>query len=296
MVSSFIGAGACCRAGSRTSASAKISARMCGGQVLLFAAGTWLAAVAPLALSAQSSTAAATHLTARSLDDFRLPPKSVFDRTMPRYPNAWFYIDAELVSSFDAAVKLVTDGLRDAMRLREFYGPFDNPEGCDFETRLEHLQPWLDRAAPALQHAHAFHMRYYYSALARQKLDRVELGAADGRPRSFYRFAASVHYEVEHFNPNHADVESCPVCGRTGEYATLQGNLVSVVHDPLGLELLMKGTIRGELVRFDDQGERPVGSINELQGVAIQPFIFPASASDRNTLRIGIVVVTPKNR
>jgi hypothetical protein len=47
------------------------------------------------------------------------------------------------------------------MRLREQFGPFDNPEGCDFETTLEHLQPWLDRKAPALQHAHAFHMRYY---------------------------------------------------------------------------------------------------------------------------------------
>lgn len=57
------------------------------------------------------------------------------------------------------------------MRLREYFPPFDNPEACDFEARIEHLQPWEDRAARALQHSHAFHMRYYYSALAAQRLD-----------------------------------------------------------------------------------------------------------------------------
>jgi len=215
---------------------------------------------------------------------------------MPRYPNAWFLIDTQLTASFDAAVKLVTDGVRETMRLREDFGPFDNPEACDFETRLEHLQPWLDRAAPALQHAHAFHMRYYYSALARQKLHRVELKTSDGKTRTLHRFAASVHYEVEHFNPNHADVESCPVCGRTGEYANLKGNLVEIAHDPLGLELLMKGTIRGEVVRFDDQGQRPVGSLVGLQGLDVKPFVFDGMTADRNTLRIGIFVITSKTR
>ncbi|MGH9848187.1 MAG: hypothetical protein ACREEM_56620, partial [Blastocatellia bacterium] len=103
------------------------------------------------------------------LDDFQLPPKSAFDPAMPRYPNVWFYVDAALAASHEAAVKLVTGNLREAMRLREDYGPFSNPEGCDFEVRLEHLQPWEVREHRALQHSHAFHMRYYYSALARQK-------------------------------------------------------------------------------------------------------------------------------
>jgi hypothetical protein len=244
----------------------------------------------------QSTSPAATRGEGGSLEDFRLPPKSVFDGAMRRYPNAWYYIDARLASSYDAAVKLVTDGLRETMRLREQFGPFDNPEGCDFETTLEHLQPWLDRKAPALQHAHAFHMRYYYSALARQKLGAAELRMADGGVRSFYRFAASVHYEVEHFNPNHADVESCPVCGRTGAYADLTGNLVEAVHDPLGLELLMKGTIRGEVLRFDDQGQRPVGSVLGLPGVEVQTFVFDGMSGDRNTLKIGVLVITPKSK
>jgi hypothetical protein len=103
-----------------------------------------------------------------------------------------------------------------------------------------------------------------------------------------------VHYEVEHFNPNHADVESCPVCGRTGAYGDLTGNLVEVVHDPLGLELLMKGTIRGEVVRFDDQSQQPVGSVLGLRGVALQPFVFSGMTADRNTLRVGVVVITAK--
>jgi hypothetical protein len=104
-------------------------------------------------------------------DDFHLPPKTIFDKAMPRYPNVWFYVAASLASSQEAAVTLVTSRLRTAMRLREDYGPFDNPEGCDFEVRLEHLQPWRDRSAPALQHAHAFHMRYYHSALMRVRRD-----------------------------------------------------------------------------------------------------------------------------
>ncbi|MGH9851616.1 MAG: tetratricopeptide repeat protein, partial [Blastocatellia bacterium] len=183
-----------------------------------------------------------SQILARTPDDFQLPPKSVFDRTMPRYPNVWFYVDASLAPSYEAAVKLVTENLRTTMRLQEFYGPFDNAEGCDFEVRLEHLQPWEVREHRALQHSHAFHMRYYYSALAKQKLDQVKLKTSAGE-RTFYRLAGSAHYEVEHTNPNHADVEICPICGRTGEYKELKGNLVELVHDPLGLELVLTGKI-----------------------------------------------------
>lgn len=42
--------------------------------------------------------------------------------------------------------------------------------------------------------------------------------------REFFRVAASGHYEVEHTNPNHAGVESCPICGRTGAYQDLTGD------------------------------------------------------------------------
>jgi hypothetical protein len=230
----------------------------------------------------------------KRVTEFKLPPKSVFDRTMPRYPNAWFYIEANLAPSYRAAVKLVTEGLRTGMRLPEYYGPFSNPEGCDFETIIEHLQPWEVRAERAAQHSHAFHMRYYYSALERQGLERVKLDIA-GSQREFYRFGASVHYEVEHTNPNHADVESCPICGRTGEYAGLKGNLVELVHDPLGLELLLTGKVRGETVKFWDWEGRDIGSVAWLtQKFSVFQVMFPAQAEDKNTLRIGIVVLTAK--
>jgi hypothetical protein len=230
----------------------------------------------------------------RAITDFQLPPKSVFDKSMPRYPNVWFYIDARMAKTYQAAVKLVTGSLRTTMRLREGYGPFSNPEGCDFETTIEHLQPWEVREHRALQHSHAFHMRYYYSALERQKLERVKL-AGPGGEREYYRFGASVHYEVEHTNPNHADVEICPICGRTGEYADLKGNLVELVHDPLGLELVLTGKIRGEVVKFEDWEQREVSSVEEWKKkFALQKFTYPAQTGDRNTLRVGVVVIGPK--
>lgn len=226
-----------------------------------------------------------------SLDTFQLPPKSVFDKAMPRYPNVWFYVDATLAKSYDAAVKLVTENLRTTLLLREHRDPFGNGEGCDIDVRLEHLQPWEVREQRALQHSHAFHMRYYFSALAKARLETIKLATSKGE-RTYYRFGASVHYEVEHTNPNHADVESCPICGRTGEYADLKGNLVELVHDPLGLELLLTGKIRGQVVRFEDFWQREVGSVNSLKNkFKLQSFVFPAQSGDRNTLRIGIVVL-----
>jgi hypothetical protein len=227
-----------------------------------------------------------------SIEAFQLPPKTVFDRAMPRYPNAWFHVDSALAHSHREAVKLVTDAVRESMRLREYFPPFDNPEGCDFEARIEHLQPWEDRSARALQHSHAFHMRYYYSALAGSPLERVTLNTESAKG-TFYRFAASVHYEVEHSNPNHADVEACPICGRTGDYASRAGNLVELVHDPLGLELLLSGTIRGERVRVEDYGQREVGSIAALgDRFKVTSLTFPGLSGDRNTLRIGVVTIT----
>lgn len=254
----------------------------------LFAAFFMLLAVCSGGYGQTTKPKPAIH--ASSLDDFNLPPKSVFDRTMPRYPNVWFYVDARLAPNYKAAVKLVTSNLRTAMRLPEYFGPFSNPEGCDFEVRLEHLQPWEVREQRALQHSHCFHLRYYYSALAQQKQEQIKL-----QGRTFYRLAASVHYEVEHTNPNHADVESCPICGRTGEYQDLKGNLVELVHDPLGLELLLTGKIRGETVRFEDWEHRDVGSVASLKNkFNLQQFHYPAMSGDRNTLRIGVVVLGPK--
>ena len=121
-------------------------------------------------------------------------------------------------------------------------------------------------------------------------------GSFGATERTFFRFAASAHYEVEHTNPNHADVEGCPYCGRTGEYAGFKGNLVEVAHDPLGLELLMTGKIRGEAVKFEDWERREIGSVDLLGGdFDVSRKVFQALSGDRNTLRIGIVMLSPKD-
>lgn len=249
----------------------------------------------PVEVSVPAMTSV-TSVAPPQIEAYQLPPKSVFAPEMPRYPNAWFYVDRSLAPSYQAAVALVARHVRDGMLAREYFGPFSNPEGCDFEARIEHLQPWEGREARGVQHAHAFHLRYYHSALARQGLDRVTVATAGG-DREFFRVAVSVHDEVEHANPHHADVERCPICGRTGEYADLTGSLVENVHDPLGLELLMNGTIRGETVRFDDYEQRAVGGVRMLgPGVTIDRVAFTARTEDRNTLRIGILVFGPLGR
>ncbi|MBM3813673.1 MAG: hypothetical protein FJW20_18770 [Acidimicrobiia bacterium] len=230
---------------------------------------------------------AAVSLPGADLASFQLPAKTAFPASMPRYPNAWFYVEAALAANYADAVKLVRSNLRSAMRLREYYGPFSNPEGCDSDFRLEHLQPWEDNRHRALQHSHAFHMRYYHSSLEAAKLHEVTMEG-----KRYYRVAASAHYEVEHTNPNHADVEICPICGLTGEYATLQGNLVEIAHDPLGLELLLTGRIRGEVVRFDDWEQREVGSVLSLRRrFTVGTHVFGGMSEGRNTLRIGIVTL-----
>ncbi|HYI92951.1 MAG TPA: hypothetical protein VEX68_05370, partial [Bryobacteraceae bacterium] len=142
--------------------------------------------------------------------------------------------------------------------------------------------------------AHAFHLRYYYSTFNSPALHKIRLERKQGA-RDFYRFAASAHYEVEHANPHHADVETCPICGRAGEYAAIKGNLVEQVHDPLGLELVLRGTIHGQPVRFEDWEHRPLGGITGLSDQLLVSIIeFPGQTSDRNTYRIGIVILEPK--
>lgn len=233
---------------------------------------------------------------ASDLDAFQLPPKAVFSEAMPRYPNLWFYVDASLTGSYREAWRLVTDNLRPALHLREYAQPPGNPEGCDFEARIEHLQPWQDPAHRALQHSHSFHIRYYYSDLERAGLDRVTVRSETGATL-YYRLAASAHYEVEHTNPNHADVEICPICGRIGEYAGLTGNLVEMVHDPLGVELVLTGRIRGNVVRFENWNQMEVGSVQALASrFAVQHQVFRSERADQNTLRIGIVMIGPRKQ
>jgi hypothetical protein len=138
----------------------------------------------------RSSHSATSSLPAKdySIADLQLPAKSIFPKAMPRYPNVWFYVSKALAPTHQAAVELVTSRLQQAMRFREFHLP--DSEGCDFEGRLEHLQPWEDRSHQPLQHAHAFHLRYYFSSLRQNGLSEVVLREA-GREFAFYRMAVN---------------------------------------------------------------------------------------------------------
>jgi hypothetical protein len=83
--------------------------------------------------------------------------------------------------------------------------------------------------------------------------------------------------------------------GRTGEYANLKGNLVEMAHDPLGLELVLTGRIRGQVVRLEDWEEAEVGGIQALEKqFRVEKHVLDGLSGDRNTLRIGVVVLSPK--
>ena len=171
-----------------------------------------VAVLAAAQLLAQSAVLPATRVEVRSLEDFRLPPKSVFDRAMPRYPNVWFFVDAGLTTSHDAAVRLVTDKLRETMRLREDFGPFDNPEGCDFEVRLEHLQPWLDKKTPASARARVSHALLPFGTVpAEARCRRTQNGGR--RVPVVLSLRGECPLRSRALQPESADVESCPVCG-----------------------------------------------------------------------------------
>jgi hypothetical protein len=169
-----------------------------------------------------------------------LPPASIFKPETPRYPNVWFYGPESNYPTYKAFIDAIARRFRDdgytadAVTLNE---------GADLALSIENLQPWT--AVQRLSHSHAVHIRFFWRRLEQHDLHSVKFGPSGS---SHWRVAASVHYEVEHANPLHADVEVCPICGRTGAYTDKEGNLVEHVHDPLGLELLLWGTVRGERV------------------------------------------------
>jgi hypothetical protein len=225
----------------------------------------------------------------RAIDFFRispndLPPASVFKPETPRYPNVWFYAPASDFQTYPEFVDWLNGRFRavgysdDAVSLNE---------GADIALSIEHLQPW--NAVSRLSHAHALHIRFFEKRLRQFGLERVKFGERD---EPYWRVAASVHYEVEHASPLHADVEVCSLCGRTGAYADKTGSLVEQVHDPLGLELLLWGTIRGEAVEFPEKRaafptvERFLNSRPDSWRVSMP------SRADMNTEAVAIVPVT----
>ena len=108
----------------------------------------------------------------------------------------------------------------------------------------------------------------------------------------YFRFAGSVHYEVEDEHPLHPDVHECPYCGRTGMYSGAE-DLFAGVHEPLGLELLLYGTIRGNRVRAIV--ERPVAGLSALEEThTIEIHRLRPSRPDMNITDLSVVAIDHK--
>jgi hypothetical protein len=219
-----------------------------------------------------------------------LPPRAVFEP--PQYPNVWLHVHERLASSQKDAVAWLTGWLAEHVGLVDDFGRYKPPEASDGQARLAHLQPWTPPAGtdPDLGHAHDLHIRYYHVALRQRGEDRVEL-AAFGTRGGYYRLAASVHYEVEDEHPRHPYIDECDLCGRTGAYAET-ADLFSDVHEPLGLELLLSGTVRGQPVSRPDG--RPVVPLTALRPRhALEVHRLAPTRPDQNVAALAVVAIGP---
>jgi hypothetical protein len=218
------------------------------------------------------------------------PPKNSFEP--PRYPNAWVYISKILATSYHDAVVFVKQSLEHYVGFEDSLSPTTNPECADGQRRVHHIQPVMGLPNPARDHYHDLHIRYYFSHLPPRKQHQVSL-AIDGNPHEFWRLATSVHYEPEPESPHHPYIDECPICGIVAPY-DLPGDRCEKSHDPLGLELLFYGTVRGEAVLRVDG--RPVGGLKNMAAdFALQLSVLEPCAPDMNTLHIGTAMIMPRS-
>lgn len=209
-----------------------------------------------------------------------LPELDVFPAEMPRYPNVWFFVPtaSALRQEYWYALRLLDRLLDERLELRDsFHEDVRNPglrrligspgEGSDYQARIGPLSPWPGDGAGAPAHSHQLHARFYVSPLVRAGLTRTALCLA-GSPKECFCIPASVHYEVATEEPSHPYVDGCPLCGLTGAYAFAIDrsgpDYCLKVHDPLGVELLLHGTVRGVGAAWPDG--RPAACLGGLDG------------------------------
>lgn len=219
------------------------------------------------------------------------PPKSVFSEEMPRYPNVWVSIAKDIITNKTQAISFLKKSFKSTCRLKNFPDSIHvSSEGCDAQVRVGSLQPYSGFSDEDLNHRHQLHVRYYYSTCYNVNLTSKSNPSKATNGSSFI-FPASVHYEVELEDPNHATVVNCPVCGKGGKYSEAK-DIVKDVHDPLGLELIINGTIRDDSV-VTSNGQ-PIEGITKLENYKVESIVFTPSRKDINTAQIGVVRI--KNR
>ena len=207
-----------------------------------------------------------------------LPPRDIFPPGMPRYPNVWFFVPTTLAlrGEYAYALRLLERLLDERLELRDsFYDDVRNPnlrrlvgdpgEGSDYQARIGPLARWAGAGTGAPAHDHQLHARFYASPLMRAGLAKASLSMAGGT-RECFRIPASVHFEVATEEPCHPCVDACPACGLTGDYAfpidPRSQDYCLKVHDPLGVEVLLHGTIRGVPAAWPDG--RPAAALARL--------------------------------
>jgi hypothetical protein len=214
------------------------------------------------------------------------PPKSSFEP--PRYPNAWLYVSMTLAPTYKDAVALVLSSLRQYVGCDDSLSSRTNSECADGQQRVHHLQPVTGLLDPARDHYHDLHIRYYFSHLPARQQHRIVV-ESDAQHLDCWRLPASVHYEPEPENPHHPYIDECPVCGVVSPY-DLPGDRCEKSHDPLGLELLFFGTIRGEMI-MRSSGE-PVGGLTSMTvDYDVRLSMLEPEAFDMNTLRVGTAAI-----
>lgn len=217
------------------------------------------------------------------------PPKSSFEP--PRYPNAWLYVSERIAPRYRDAAAFVRDSLVQHVGFADFPHQHTNPECADSQQRVHHVQPAIGLPDPARDHYHDLHIRYYFTHLAARDQHRVAV-ELDGQMHLCWRLPASVHYEPEPEHPGHPYIDECPICGVVAPY-DIPGDRCEKCHDPLGVEMLFFGTVRGERITLSDG--KPAGGLAALgDAYTVQLSVTEPTAPGMNTLRIGVAVILPR--
>lgn len=226
---------------------------------------------------------------------FPFPPKSLFPNSAPRYPNLWILVSNQLADTcrdktyrnngYRKALEFAIEHLEEATGMFNDYGYFHTAEGCDAVARRRGLQYVELGENGESSHDHQFHIRFYTQALRAQA--RVEW-----RNGGYYPICASVHYEVDRPPYLHPYIDACPICGCVGEheqyYDAACHNKSSarkneMLHDPLGLEAALFGTINGKPIPLF----RGLNMFESRYRMEIHHFASPRK--DINTKNLGLV-------